>query len=107
MSDDPRQAFLDEIISSPEDDTPRLIFADWLDEAGDPRGQFIRLQCQLAKTDLLDPHFLDASHRCDQLLQEYGEAWTGQLKQDVRNPGLACPASGIARDFVRSGQNRC
>jgi uncharacterized protein (TIGR02996 family) len=40
--------FLQEIIASPDDDTPRLIYADWLDERGDPRGEFIRVQCELA-----------------------------------------------------------
>ena len=31
---------------NPEDDTPRLILADWLEEHGDSRGEFIRLQCR-------------------------------------------------------------
>lgn len=46
-------AFLADIIANPEDDTPRLIYADWLEEhGGQPereRAEFIRVQCQLAK----------------------------------------------------------
>lgn len=38
--------FLQEILASPEDDGPRLIYADWLQERGDPRGEFIHLQCR-------------------------------------------------------------
>ncbi len=41
-----REAFLQAIIAAPEDDTPRMVFADWLDEHGDPaRAEFIRQQC--------------------------------------------------------------
>jgi uncharacterized protein (TIGR02996 family) len=40
--------FIQEILASPDDDTPRLIYADWLEEQGDPLGEFIRVQCELA-----------------------------------------------------------
>lgn len=33
------QAFLNAIAADPEDSAPRLIFADWLDEHGDPRAE--------------------------------------------------------------------
>ncbi len=57
MSDD--EALLREIISQPDEDTPRLAYADWLDEnqpdampspATSPsaRAEFIRVQCRLA-----------------------------------------------------------
>lgn len=40
---------LAEIMASPEDDVPRLIFADWLEEHGDEaRAEFIRVQVELA-----------------------------------------------------------
>jgi uncharacterized protein (TIGR02996 family) len=43
------RAFLDEICSHPEDDAARLVYADWLDERGQPhRAEFIRTQVQLA-----------------------------------------------------------
>jgi uncharacterized protein (TIGR02996 family) len=38
------------ICENADDDTPRLIYADWLDEHGDPdRAEFIRAQCELAR----------------------------------------------------------
>lgn len=41
--------FLEAICAAPEDDTPRLIFADWLADHGDEdRAEFIRVQCRLA-----------------------------------------------------------
>jgi uncharacterized protein (TIGR02996 family) len=47
-------AFLQAIKEQPEDDTPRLVLADWLTERGDPRGDFLRLdvlRCQLPRGD--------------------------------------------------------
>lgn len=41
--------FMEAILTTPEDDTPRMILADYLEERDDPRGEFIRVQCELAK----------------------------------------------------------
>lgn len=46
-------AFLRAVIDHADDVGPRLVYADWLDERGDPRGEFIRLQC--AREHVLDP----------------------------------------------------
>ena len=44
MADD--DAFLRLILDAPDDDGPRLLYADWLAEHGEPdRAEFIRLQC--------------------------------------------------------------
>jgi uncharacterized protein (TIGR02996 family) len=44
-----RDAFLRAIAASPDDDSPRLIFSDWLEENGEPeRAEFVRVQCELA-----------------------------------------------------------
>lgn len=50
---DPHAPFLRAVIARPDDDLPRLVYADWLDEQGDSdRAEFIRLQCQLALAPL-------------------------------------------------------
>jgi uncharacterized protein (TIGR02996 family) len=45
------QAFMTAILAAPDDDTPRLVFADWLDERGGAddraRAALIRAQCRL------------------------------------------------------------
>ncbi|MDW8244817.1 MAG: TIGR02996 domain-containing protein [Thermogemmata sp.] len=41
------------IRAYPDDDLPRLVYADWLDERGDPRGEFIRLQIARARLEKL------------------------------------------------------
>jgi uncharacterized protein (TIGR02996 family) len=45
-----RDALLRAIVAAPDDDAPRLVYADWLDEHGEAaRAEFIRLQCKLAR----------------------------------------------------------
>lgn len=44
------QALLNAILEAPDDDAPRLIYADWLDEQGQgERAEFIRLQIQIER----------------------------------------------------------
>jgi uncharacterized protein (TIGR02996 family) len=47
------QAFLRDILEQPDDDVARLAYADWLLEQDDPasaaRGEFIQIQCRLAR----------------------------------------------------------
>jgi uncharacterized protein (TIGR02996 family) len=63
---DMRSAFISDIIEHPEDDTPRLIFADWLDDHGEPeRAEFIRVQCELQQPFRGGPV---AVERCNQLV---------------------------------------
>ena len=49
------EPFLAEIAAAPFADTPRLIFADWLEEQGDPRADFIRIQCTRERLDDDEP----------------------------------------------------
>lgn len=45
-----RAAFLQAIADDFDNDTPRLVFADFLEENGEPeRAEFIRVQCELAR----------------------------------------------------------
>lgn len=78
MSD--HDAFLHTIRDHPADDTARLVFADWLTENGDPdRGEFIRVQCELARTS---PHEEADERRRrvlfsqqDELLKRHRQTW--------------------------------
>ncbi|HEY1187847.1 MAG TPA: TIGR02996 domain-containing protein [Gemmata sp.] len=42
------EAFIRAIVDSPGDDTPRLVYADWLDDRADPRGPYLRAECEWA-----------------------------------------------------------
>jgi uncharacterized protein (TIGR02996 family) len=68
-------AFLHDILAHPDDDAPRLIYADWLDEHNDPRGEFIRLQCALAQLSDEDPHRWPLELREQELLSGHEERW--------------------------------
>lgn len=46
-----REGFLKTIAANPDDDLPRLVYADWLDENGENLlGEFIRTQIEIAKS---------------------------------------------------------
>ena len=69
---DMRKAFLGDIIENIDDDTPRLVFADWLEDNGDEaRAEFIRLQCKEAAAESWPQPWLRQAVR-------------GGLKLDVR-----------------------
>src|SRR5947209_10682193 len=72
--------FVQAIHDQPDDDGPRLIYADWLEEQGDPRGEFIRIQCVLAgmAADAERRPLLAARER--ELLAEFGSEWLGPLR---------------------------
>jgi uncharacterized protein (TIGR02996 family) len=75
-------AFLQAILTEPDDDTPRLVYADWLDEHGDPaRAEFIRVQIALAPLDRRDPDAEPLRRRAVELLREHQEAWQEGLPE--------------------------
>ena len=67
-------AFLNGIRMVPEDDIARLVYADFVEEEGDPaRGEFIRVQVALARTPESEPARRTLEDREHALLAEYGE----------------------------------
>ena len=69
------EASLQAIIENPDDDAPRLVYADWLEERGDPRGEFIRVQCDLARMAPGDPRYFELYRRTEQLWAAHSETW--------------------------------
>jgi uncharacterized protein (TIGR02996 family) len=70
------QAFLQAICDNPSDDTPRLIYADWLEDNGQPeRAEFIRLQIELHGVPARDPRRVDGGKRARALLRKYARSW--------------------------------
>jgi uncharacterized protein (TIGR02996 family) len=71
------EPFLAAIKAEMFDDTRRLVFADWLDENGDPeRAELIRLQCRLWGMQHDDPEVQDACARCEALVTANWPRWT-------------------------------
>src|SRR5262249_59984007 len=87
-------ALLRAIEEAPEDDAPRLVYADWLEENGDDsdlaRSEFIRLQCARVRGGGAKP-----SKREAELLARFGAGWRGEL------PGQLCGV-GVRRGVILS-----
>ena len=77
------EGFLQAILEAPEDDTPRLIYADWLEDQGDPRGEFIRLQAQLARMSEDDPRRPALEERERRLFAEQAPRWAGSPRDQA------------------------
>jgi uncharacterized protein (TIGR02996 family) len=43
------EALLASVLDAPGDDAPRLVYADWLEERGDPRAELLRLECEFLR----------------------------------------------------------
>jgi uncharacterized protein (TIGR02996 family) len=74
------EAMLAAIYESPDSDEPRLVYADALQERGDPRGELIALQCRLARTPEHDPSWPAMVRREAQLWNEHGKRWRGDRR---------------------------
>jgi uncharacterized protein (TIGR02996 family) len=48
-------AFVAAILAAPRDDVPRLVFADWLEEQGNARGELLRIATELEALERTDP----------------------------------------------------
>jgi len=75
-------AFLQAIRDNPEDDTVRLIYADWLQERGEATGgaraELIRVQCALVRNGE-GPERLSLRQREQELLLQYQAEWERPL----------------------------
>jgi uncharacterized protein (TIGR02996 family) len=81
-------AFLRAICAQPEQLTPRLVFADWLDEQGQPRAaawaECIRAQCRLLELPIDHPAWLPTHLRSQALIARWGKGWLGPTRQHLR-----------------------
>jgi uncharacterized protein (TIGR02996 family) len=77
--------FLADVREHPDEDAPRLVFADWLEDNGDPdRADFIRLQVRLAQLPEHDPARFDLEERSGDLLGEHHARWLSHLPKWAR-----------------------
>jgi uncharacterized protein (TIGR02996 family) len=75
-----KSGFWKAICANPDDDTPRLVFADFLEERGETaRAEFIRAQCEAERLEHDDPHRVELEARAAALLQEHRAAWLEEL----------------------------
>ncbi len=103
MTDAMEKQFLADIIEHPDEDVPRLIYADWLDDHADGLGnkekqkpfndkaEFIRAQVALASGKehggvLTDDRRKELECREQKLLETYQATW----EQPLRDRGVTC-----------------
>src|SRR5262245_34947865 len=104
MSAADRTAFLAAIRENPDDDLPRLVYADWLDEHGEPeRAEFIRVQCELAKLQQGEHRWKELRSRERKLLRAREAEWRAALP-NLPNVGIGpfdrgFPGAVIAGSF--------
>lgn len=69
------------VFEHPEDDAPRLAYADWLDESGgEPeRAALIRVQCELARLPPDDPRAAELTRAEEKLLRGRKLRWRASL----------------------------
>ena len=81
-----REALFRAILAAPDDDAPRLIFADWLEEHNEPeRAEFIRTQCALARLPEKTSCWKPLQERAARLEREFRTAWAGPTLAHVLN----------------------
>ncbi len=69
-------ALLAAIDAEPDEDQPRLVYADWLDRHGDPqRATLIRVQCQIANLPAGDSRRSPLKSQAQQLIREGRQRW--------------------------------
>jgi uncharacterized protein (TIGR02996 family) len=93
MKNDVGAELLARVIAAPDDDEPRLAYARWLSEQGDPRGEFIAAQCRLASDRPNPQRRKELAARA----QELGQALRKALAAEVKH---AADHWEIRRGFV-------
>ena len=101
-------ALFQAILDNPEEDAPRLVYADWLEEHDQAeRAQFIRLQIDLARLPEGAPGRTELEVRQLPVLRSRRPDWVGPLADLVDGwtfrRGFVEEVTLPARDFVKVG----
>ncbi|HYT94003.1 MAG TPA: TIGR02996 domain-containing protein [Gemmataceae bacterium] len=103
-------AFVAAVVADPSDNTLRLIYADWLEERGDPRGEYLRAAVMLdqLEAEQLGPHpekkrprRAEIAHlkaRMCELLFELGREWFEKIHRGLILYCNRIPAVGSAAE---------
>jgi uncharacterized protein (TIGR02996 family) len=103
-------ALFQAICENPFDDGLRLVYADWLEEHGDPdRADFIRLQVELARLPRESPRAQEIHALQQPLLSRHFQEWFGALPRlsgvnwlSFMRRGFVCQAHIMHFKFYRA-----
>ena len=100
----PPDGLLAAVRADPNSDGPRLIYADYLSEQGDPRAEFIRAQLALAQLDEFDPRRPELVRVEADLLTLHGDDWAAPFRGLATGPvfrrGFVEEVKVTARQFL-------
>ena len=80
------EAFERDILDHPFDDARRLIYADWLEERGDERGELLRLQHNLSRMSIGDDGYRESCTREKELLKTLDKVWVHRMRRYTTPP---------------------
>src|SRR5262249_35725815 len=105
---------LADIVANIDDDTPRLVYADWLAENGrDDRAEFIRVQVERARLPAWDAAQVRLRLREEELLKQHGESWLAELpliegaKWEGFRRGIVAGVSFASFEAMRQSAHVC
>jgi uncharacterized protein (TIGR02996 family) len=95
-----REALFAAVLAAPDDDLPRLVFADWLDETGHPanaaRAAYIRLQVEADRHPPGSSDRLEMTRQAEELRPSFKDEWD----QAFESAELLDTVVGRRRGFV-------
>jgi uncharacterized protein (TIGR02996 family) len=114
MSGGLAEGFLEHIVANIDDDTPRLVYADWLSENGrEERAEFIRVQVERSRLPSWDAAQVRLRLREQELLKVHGERWLAELPviegatwQGFRR-GIVAEVSFASFEAMRQSAHAC
>ena len=78
--------FVESIQAAPSDVACRLVYADWLEERGDPRADLIRIEEEMRTLPVFSDRFWQLKPRRHELLQRSPKDWLATMRD-----GAECP----------------
>ena len=76
---EPELAFIREILEDSSNAATRLVYADWLEEQGDIRAEFLRVDLKLSRLPKEDLDYQGLLNERTQLLAQIDETWVNLL----------------------------
>jgi uncharacterized protein (TIGR02996 family) len=110
MVDEP--ALMQAILANPTDDAPRLVYADWLEERGDPRAELLRIQTAMMTMPRKDQQQARFRKRLKELrstLDAESLAWLNTLRYRTTFAALArplTPRDGVPEERIAEEERR-
>src|SRR5262245_3128974 len=87
-------AFIKGVLACPRDPAPRLVYADWLEDRGDPRAEYVRLQWRLDQLRAADPLARYLFARLRELEAGFRPRWIRLMQRGRQQHPLARKRTG-------------